>query len=348
MVRFSLAAAALVSASLASAQSTAPAPAAAPTVRIVAVGDLHGDFVAWTAIAKGAGLIDAKGHWAGGKTILVQTGDVVDRGPDSLDIIRQLQALQREAPRSGGKVVTLVGNHEAMNMTGDLRYVSAADYAAFADAKSAARRERFYTDHQAALEAAARKRDPSLSPATIHDAFVNATPLGMVEHAAAWAPGGPIGKWILGNDAVAVVAGTLFVHGGISPKYASLAPAEINRRVHEALGALDTSEAAIINDSLGPLWYRGLIVPGDPATGAAALSADQQVTLALKAQGAARIVVGHTPILSGISIRSGGRLIDIDTGISVAYGGKLSYLEIVGDKVSAHEVPRPAPIGGGK
>ena len=348
MVRFSLAAAALVSASLASAQSTTPTPVAAPAVRIVAVGDLHGDFAAWTAIAKGAGLIDAKGHWAGGKTILVQTGDVVDRGPDSIDILRQLQSLQREAARVGGKVVALIGNHEAMNMTGDLRYVSAGEFAGFVDARSSARRERYYGDHRATLEADAHLKDPSLSPLAIHDAWIKATPLGLVEHGEAWKPDGSIGKWVIANDAVALIGSTLFLHGGISPKFASLRPAEINRRVKAALAVQDTTDTAIINDSLGPLWYRGLIVPGDPAKGVAALSADQQVTLALKAQGAARIVVGHTPIISGISIRSGGRLIDIDTGISVAYGGKLSYLEIVGDKVSAHEVPRPAPIGGGK
>ena len=338
LAALALAAATGARADVAAAPATPPAP-----LRIVAVGDLHGDFAAWTAIAKAGGLTDAKGHWAGGKTILVQTGDVVDRGPDSLDIIHNLQSLQREAPKSGGKVIALVGNHEAMNMTGDLRYVTPADYAAFADGKSGARRDRFYADHRTLLEADARKRDPVLNPGAIRDAFIKATPLGMVEHAAAWAPTGPIGKWVLANDAVAVVAGTLFVHGGISPKYASLSPAEINRRVREALGLLDVSDAAIINDDLGPLWYRGLIMPGNAKTS----TPEQQLALALKGFGVARMVVGHTPIVSGISVRFGGRLVDIDTGISSAYGGKLSYLEIIGDTLSVHEVPRPTPIGGG-
>ena len=52
-------------------------------------------------IARAAGLIDAKGRWAGGTTVLVQLGDVADRGPDSLKIIRHLMKLQREAPRNG-------------------------------------------------------------------------------------------------------------------------------------------------------------------------------------------------------------------------------------------------------
>ena len=344
MVRQLLAAAALLSASLAAAQSPPPAT----PQRIVAVGDLHGDFAAWTAIARAAGLVDVKGHWAGGKTILVQTGDVVDRGPDSRDILRQLQSLQREAPANGGKVIALIGNHEAMNMTGDLRYVSAGEYSTFSDARSAARRERFYTDHRVALVTDARRRDPSLSAAAIHDAFIKATPLGMVEHAQAWRPDGSIGKWVLANNAVAVVGGTIFVHGGISPKYASLGAEEINRRVRASLTVLDTADTAIINDDLGPLWYRGLIVPVDVPKGTPPpATPEQQLGLALKGLGATRMVVGHTPIVSGISIRLGGRLADIDTGISVAYGGKLSYLEIVGDKLLPHEVPRPPAASGG-
>ncbi len=108
--------------------------------RIVAVGDLHGDYDAWTAIARAAGLTDAKGRWAAGATTLVQMGDVADRGPDSLKIIRHLMKLQREASKRGGRVIVLVGNHEAMNMTGDLRYVHPGEYRAFVDRNSEARR----------------------------------------------------------------------------------------------------------------------------------------------------------------------------------------------------------------
>src|SRR6478672_2737007 len=109
--------------------------------RIVAVGDLHGDFKAWQDIARGAGVIDPGGHWSGGKATLVQLGDVTDREPDSLKIIRSLQQLQREAPRKGGKVIVVLGNHEAMNLLGDNRYTTAGEYAAFADSQSAARRD---------------------------------------------------------------------------------------------------------------------------------------------------------------------------------------------------------------
>src|SRR5690349_8432712 len=101
--------------------------------RIVAVGDLHGDYSAWLDIARNAGLIDAGGRWTGGKTALVQLGDVTDRGPDSLKIIRSLQHLAKQASKSGGKVVVILGNHEAMNLFGDLRYTTPGEFAAFVD-----------------------------------------------------------------------------------------------------------------------------------------------------------------------------------------------------------------------
>ena len=110
-----------------------------PAQRIIAVGDLHGDFQAWTEIATAAGLLGPDGHWAGGATTLVQLGDITDRGPDSLKIVRSLQQLQAEAPRARGQVIVVLGNHEAMNLIGDNRYTTPGEYAAFVDDRSVAR-----------------------------------------------------------------------------------------------------------------------------------------------------------------------------------------------------------------
>ena len=56
---------------------TAAASAQAAPQRIVAVGDLHGDYPAWIDIAKAARLVGPDLKWTGGRTVLVQTGDMI-------------------------------------------------------------------------------------------------------------------------------------------------------------------------------------------------------------------------------------------------------------------------------
>src|SRR5438309_5323276 len=324
-----------------------PARAAAPQ-RIIAVGDLHGDFNAWQTIARSASLIDGSGHWAAGNTILVQMGDITDRAPDSLKIVRSLQQLQKEAPRKGGKAIVILGNHEAMNLLGDNRYTTAGEYAAFADSQSAARRDRVYEASRAKLEAAARAADPKAAAEQVRAAWMAEHPLGWVEHTLAWGPSGELGKWATRNPAVAKIGGTLFVHGGISTEYSKLGIDEINKRVAAAMSAGDDRPNSILSDPLGPLWYRGLVTRDADADAeraqskppAPALTADQELDVVLPALGAQRIVIAHTPQLNGIVIRSNGRLAPIDTGDSVFYGGPLSWLEIIGDKMIPHTVRR--------
>ena len=325
--------------------ATFAAPAFA-SPRIVAVGDLHGDHAAFVAILRAARLIAERGHWIGGDAVFVQTGDVVDRGPDSLRIIRDLMRLQGEAPRAGGRVVALVGNHEAMNVTGDLRYVHAGEYAAFATRDSRRRRDRYYEQNRSAIEAHYRQRDAALTGGRVRAQFERDTPLGAIEHAAAWRPTGEIGRWVASNPAVALIDGNLFAHGGVGSRYADLPLDELNRRAAAALNGRDQSDAAIINDSSGPLWYRGLIrrdadaeARANASAGPPAPSMEEELAQVLAAFGARRMIVGHTPNLAGIQLLHGGRLVAIDTGISAHYGGPRTWLEIVDGEATAHVVP---------
>jgi hypothetical protein len=316
--------------------------------RIIAVGDLHGDFAAWQDIARGAGITDAKGHWAARKTILVQMGDVTDRAPDSLKIVRNLQQLQREAPRKGGKVYVVLGNHEAMNLLGDNRYTTPGEYAAFADGQSAARRDRIYDANRAQLEAAYRAQDPKITPDQVRAKWMAEHPLGWVEHRLAWGPTGELGQWAMRNPAILKIGNTLFVHGGISAEYAKQPLDTVNKRVAAAMAAADDSPASILSDPLGPLWYRGLIITDPDAQAARAavkppvppLTADQELDAVLAAYGADRLVIAHTPSLKGIQITGNGRLARIDTGNSRFYGGPLTWLEIVGNQMIPHTVAR--------
>jgi hypothetical protein len=86
---------------------------------VFAFGDLHGDLEQAVFLANAAGLTSENGSWVGGRAILVQTGDMLDDGPDDLALATMIQRLQQEAPRHGGRIVALLGNHEVDNLRGD-------------------------------------------------------------------------------------------------------------------------------------------------------------------------------------------------------------------------------------
>ena len=73
----------------------APAPDES-SKSVIAIGDIHGDFDDFVAILQHTGLIDKQHHWTGGKTTLVQVGDLLDRGPKPRDVMDLLMALEKE------------------------------------------------------------------------------------------------------------------------------------------------------------------------------------------------------------------------------------------------------------
>jgi len=99
--------------------------------RVVAIGDLHGDFAATERAFRLAGAIDEGGKWSGGELVVVQTGDQLDRGDGEKEIIDFLERLSAEAKAAGGALVVLNGNHETMNVLGDFRYVTEGALQAF-------------------------------------------------------------------------------------------------------------------------------------------------------------------------------------------------------------------------
>jgi len=115
------------------APSTAPAASATRPAaeRIVAVGDIHGDYDQFVKTLRAADVIDDKDNWIAGKARLVQIGDVLDRGPDSRKAMDLLMKLERQAAGAGGVVHALIGNHEAMVCMDDWRYVHPGEPKAF-------------------------------------------------------------------------------------------------------------------------------------------------------------------------------------------------------------------------
>ena len=84
-----------------------------------AASDVHGQLGAFDRLLAAAGLTDAELRWAAPPaTALVITGDLVDRGPDSIGLVRRVAALREQAPGAGGMVAILEGNHEMQVLGG--------------------------------------------------------------------------------------------------------------------------------------------------------------------------------------------------------------------------------------
>jgi hypothetical protein len=303
------------------------------TERIVAVGDVHGAYDRLVAILRAAGLTDRRARWTGGRAILVQTGDVVDRGPDSRRVLDLLRRLEREAARAGGQVHALVGNHEAMRLMSHWNDVSEEEYAAFRTRDSDEVRERLHEvlSADAARQARAEKRP--FDRAAYRRRFLREVPLGFIEMRHAFGPDGEYGRWIRERLAMVRINGIVFVHGGADLATAGLGCDGINAAIREELALGEPSAEAmgamISQRETGPLWYRGLHAPAGAT----------EVDAVLRTLDARAMVVGHTPVdHSRIAPRHGGRVIAIDTGMlgGASYPrGVASALEIRGDELTA-------------
>lgn len=299
--------------------------------RIVAIGDLHGDFANYLEALQGAGLVDGRGKWIGGEAHLVQLGDIPDRGPDTLKIIAHLKKLAEQARRKGGRVHTLLGNHEAMNTYGDLRYVSDGEFAAFAGRDSVAWRDRYYENVLADMKTREPERFATL-PGDFREAWNASHPLGWVEHQRGWNPRwnpqAEYFQWAL-QDKVAIQLNDLvFVHGGIGAAWCRNSLASLTDKARAALRQGDPATPSILTDENGPLWYRGLAGVEPAAT-------PETVAAILAEHDAHHLVIGHTPTHGAIWPRYSGRVIQVDTGISRVYGGHVAWLEATADGLKA-------------
>jgi hypothetical protein len=225
---------------------------AKPADRLIAIGDIHGDFHDFALLLKRVGLVEAQNHWSGGKLTLVQTGDLIDRGPQGRQVMELLMSLEKEATGSGGHVLVLLGNHEVMNILGDLRYVPPENYASFADGESEKRRKTayqeyaaWYTSHTELLSAIT---EPQL--ALSEEQWMAKHPNGFLEYREAMGPEGKYGKWLREHSAMAKIGDTIFLHGGIAPSVVSLSLEKINSQIRDEIEEFDKTKQDLVSRKL--------------------------------------------------------------------------------------------------
>jgi len=336
--------------------------------RVVAVGDVHGAYGALVTTLQKAGVIDESLKWSGGKTHLVSTGDLLDRGAESRRAMDLMMRLEHEAQRAGGRVHQLMGNHEVMNLIGDLRYVADAEYAAFLDMESSDDRDFWYQRFR-------ERRPIDSDEATVQWEFDEKAPPGFFGHRRGFSRTGKYGSWLLTKPFMIVINDVAYAHGGFPPYIAEHGLAGVNGTLKTELqgfltasselqetgvlnlvdgfkqipsivteqaetgqlqgDALDTAErlfefgSSVLFGSAGPTWYRGTAACNELVEG-------DSLQAVLDEIGASRVVIGHTvTITRRVQQRMSGRVIEIDTGmLTENYGGSGNVLVIENGKLS--------------
>jgi hypothetical protein len=341
--------------------------------RVVAFGDVHGAFEDWTALLQQVGVIDDKFDWVGGRTHLVSLGDLVDRGPGSREVVELMMKLQGQARESGGAVHMVLGNHEVMVMTGDLRYVSPEEFRAFAADESQAERDALFAEY--------RRFNTGGEDAEVRAAFDVQYPPGFLALRRAYSLGGELGSWLAQQPFVLKVNDKVYMHAGIAAEASAMSLDELNltlqAELHGFLQNMDAlREAGVMpwhvgyQDRLNFLnaradefvaaypeeraaWFDPLIAVFD-AQKALLFNLDSpnwyrgtavchpfsesfNTEKFLKRAGAEQLVIGHTPTTGQAQVRMDGLTLRLDTGVlRSVYGGRAAALVSEGGRDEVH------------
>ncbi|KAJ0247844.1 Shewanella-like protein phosphatase 2 [Hirschfeldia incana] len=282
--------------------------------RLVAIGDLHGDLEKSKQAFRLAGLTDSSDRWTGGSTVVVQVGDVLDRGGEELKILYFLERLKREAERDGGKILTMNGNHEIMNVEGDFRYVTKKGLEEVQDWLDlyclGIRMKSLCIGLEDKVKEDPYEGIPTCFPRARPESFK-----GIRARIAALRPGGPVAKRFLsGNQTVAVVGDSVFVHGGILAEHVEYGLERINEEVRGWIGGGGGG------GRYAPVYCRGgnsvvwLRKFSDERRDKCDCSALEHTLSTIP--GVKRMIMGHTIQDGGINGVCGDKAIRIDVGMS--------------------------------
>ncbi len=227
------------------------APAEAqPSGRVVAIGDIHGAGDRLHRILRQSRVMDGERRWTGGTATLVQTGDFTDRGAQVREVMDLLMQLEDSARGEGGQVRVLLGNHETMNVTADVRDVTAAIFASFASSEADQRREdayRRYAEHTVRRRAALGRPLPDVLS---RDEWMRTHPVGFIEYMEAMGPDGRYGRWLREKPIATVVGDTIFLHGGLSPDLEASSVDGLNDAARKEIKRFDRHRRHLIDTGI--------------------------------------------------------------------------------------------------
>ena len=226
--------------------------------RVVILGDVHGRADLLRQALAATSLYD-NGLWTGGRTLLLQAGDLIDRGPRGLECMDLFMSLSDQARQAGGLAVSVLGNHELMALS-----------SASGDPMARAMWSRngcqaLFSEYRERC----RLRGEAAEPESFYEMF---------------SPSGPYGQWMLGRPALVKTPEFILTHAGLTLE------AEWERllaEIDETLEALPDTGYRLteLRDPLfgrdGPFWTRQL----DP----------QAVEAVCRREGVKFQVIGHTP-----------------------------------------------------
>lgn len=288
--------------------------------RLVVIGDLNAQYNLLQRLLIGLKLMKRNGAWCGGRTVLIQMGDIPNRGTAARASMDLVIRLRRQAKDAGGEIYWLLGNHEVMSVLGHEAYVCADEYMEFASPEEI---DRFYAARTRFMyeQLGAPDRPGYVEPLGGKlKAWEDANAPGREAYRRGMGPSGVFGQYIRKLPICFKLGPLLFVHGGLSPSWADYGIQGLEEESKAAWASepgfyQELDPHGIFRDPLGPLWHRAYCVAN-----ASVVRQDLQEALTLV--GATQMFVGHTRTdtvddgePSVPMVRQRGRLIMTDVGL---------------------------------
>ncbi|KAJ0244889.1 Shewanella-like protein phosphatase 1 [Hirschfeldia incana] len=321
-----------------------PTFVSAPSRRIIAVGDLHGDLSKARDALQIAGVLssDGKDQWVGEDTVVVQVGDILDRGEDEIAILSLLRLLDEQAKANGGAVFQVNGNHETMNVEGDFRYVDTRAFDECIDFLDYL--EDYAQDYDKAFKnwifESKQFKEDRKSSLTYWDQWnIVKRQKGVIARSVLFRPGGRLACELSRHGVILRVNNWVFCHGGLLPHHVAYGVERINREVSTWMKSSSEDEDSPEMPFIATRGYDSVVWSRLYSRETSDLNeyqieqASKILRDSLEAVGAKAMVVGHTPQLSGVNCEYGCGIWRVDVGMSSGVlDSRPEVLEIRGDK----------------